>query len=165
MKSVVWDNNRQPQCKHIDYLNNMRVLAMAYSLDKSHLLEEVDQHGSAIFDFVYDLSTDSFYLNRRHFTLLMPFIKEHLMRLHTLLLFRPHSIPRSSELGEILLFSWTSYGVGKDLNQAAALVKAVLEVVRALAIGKSNYRTRASERIIIVPAPSRRSSISSPKGR
>lgn len=115
---------------HEDHIHNMKAIAMAFALEDGHIVEEVARMGVSLLHLVYELSINTLHINQRQPTLLIPLIRQHLLRVHMVTdLLRPEGIPNFRDLSAIVSYSWTLFRLETDANQRENLVSTALDAV------------------------------------
>jgi hypothetical protein len=117
--------------QNMDHLNNMRLTALAYSLDESDLLAEIECHDKPVFELVCRSIKGPLWYLDRYSVLLTPLFEKHMLRLHMLLLCRPGGVP---QLDDLTLISWPTkvmFQIIKDYGVVHAHVEALLSAFTA----------------------------------
>jgi hypothetical protein len=128
-KSVQWEGVEQ----HEDHLHNWYAQALGWAFEDEDPQAQVEKMGLSLFSLVYGLCIGSWWTRPRYRRLLIPHIRRFLLYAHMITdLYRPGSVPTTSDLNVILSYSWTLYQIDlEDTVQSskAPVVKSALEIV------------------------------------
>jgi len=125
ISSIMWDG----LVRHDDYVENLKVMATAFSLEGPGFEDEVKRMGMSLFDLVHMQSLSSFQTNSRRSGALLPFVQQHLERIFQVVDNRKGGIPNRHELEMIMNYSWESYNHEKYPAKASDIVVRALEAV------------------------------------
>jgi hypothetical protein len=144
-QTVKWGGREQ----HEDYVHNLRVVAMAWSLEDGDWEEEVARMGISLFECVYTMSIHSLHVNRRQPQLFIPHIRKQLLHLNALVSRRPAGVPTSAQLDGILSYSLGLQRLGIEDGRESSVVAKGLEAAerRRAACGAAGLSLRPDQEL------------------